>query len=116
MYGILPKICEVDSAISPSHQERIIESHPELIFQRLNKGSPLPSKKSGEGRALRRGLLEEDGFAALEAWIASLRGTGAKVDDLFDACGCAIAARDSIDKVPAQPLLDPRGLRMEIHY
>jgi predicted RNase H-like nuclease len=116
MYGILPKICEVDSAILPSLQGRIIESHPELIFQRLNKGSPLPSKKSGDGRALRRGLLEEDGFAALDAWIASLRGTGAKVDDLFDACACAIAARDSVDKVPAQPLVDPRGLRMEIHY
>jgi predicted RNase H-like nuclease len=116
MYGILRKICEVDAAITPDLQNRIIESHPELIFQRLNRGTPIPSKKSGDGRALRRDLLERDGFDALDAWILALRGTGARVDDLFDACACAIAARDSVDKVPSQPRLDGRGLRMEIHY
>jgi predicted RNase H-like nuclease len=116
MYGILPKICEVDAVMTPTLQDRVVESHPELIFQRLNKRAPLPSKKSAEGRALRRGLLERDGFGVLDAWIASLRGTGVKVDDLFDACACAIAARDSSDRVPAQPLVDVRGLRMEIYY
>ncbi len=116
MYAILPKIREVDSAITPALQDRLIETHPELVFWRLNGNEPLAKKKSAEGKARRRALLEADGFHGLDSWIAELYGTGAKIDDLFDACACAIAARDSTDRVPANPLADRRGLRMEINY
>jgi len=116
MHAILPKIREVDAAMTPALQKRVLESHPELVFQRLNRGAPLASKKSPDGRAMRRRLLEVDGFEELDAWIASLRGSGAKIDDLFDACACAIAARDSVTRIPAQPRVDARGLRMEINY
>lgn len=116
MFHILPKIREVDAAITPSLQRRFLESHPELIFWRLNGQRPLSSKKTAEGHKLRRRLLEADGFNDLETWLGSLRGTGAKPDDLLDACACAIAARDSVHRVPAKPRRDPRGLKMEINY
>lgn len=116
MHAILPKIREIDAVMTPTLQDRLLESHPELIFWRLNGKRPLPSKKSVDGRLQRRALLETDGFHELDRWIGELRGTGAKIDDLFDACACAIAARDSKDRVPAVPLVDPRGLRMEINY
>ena len=116
MFGILPKIREVDSAMTPVLQRRLCESHPELVFWRLNGKQPLSSKKSVDGHALRRRLLESDGFNDLDDWFAQLRGSGAKRDDLLDACACAISARDSVHRVPRAPLLDPRGLLMEINY
>ena len=33
-----------------------------------------------------------------------------------DACACAIAARDSIDRLPRAPLTDARGLKMTVSY
>lgn len=116
MLHILPKIAQVDAVITPRRQTHLLESHPELIFQRLNRDKPLVSKKTRDGYALRRALLEADGFRDLDVWLKALRGTGAKPDDLFDACACAIAARDSKQRVPAKPLRDTRGLAMTINY
>lgn len=116
MFYILTKIREVDIVITPERQARLIECHPELVFQRLNGGRPVPSKKTALGLALRRDLLKADGFDLLDAWIDGRRGTGIRQDDLLDACACAIAARDSTQRVPPAPRTDPRGLRMEINY
>ena len=50
-------------------QERVRESHPELIFQRLNGDAPLPSKKTYDGIRLRRRILLDMGFASIDAWL-----------------------------------------------
>jgi predicted RNase H-like nuclease len=115
LFGLRAKMAEADLLVQSNGQERLCETHPELVFRRLNGGRPLAAKKTAEGHALRRRLLEADGFDALDAWLESRRGTGAKADDVFDAC--AVAARDSRDRVPARnPRRDALGLRMEIHF
>lgn len=118
LWNIGPKICEVDAFITPDLQARIIETHPELVFRRLHGGAPLPSKKAAEGIALRRVLLRAAGFAELDDWLSTARrGSGAKIDDVLDACAAALAARDACDVLPQGDVpRDARGLAMQIWY
>ena len=119
-FHILPKIAAIDALMTPARQARFRESHPELVFARLNGGTPLPSKHRPEGLDARRALLSRHGFAALERWLAELRGTGARPDDLFDACVLALAAREALNdgarRVDGAERRDAKGLRMEIWY
>ena len=119
-FNILPKIAEIDAVMTPRRQHRFRESHPELVFCRLNGGTALPSKHTREGLAARHQILAQHGFDNLDAWLARLRGQSAQADDLFDACALALAASDAMRgharrvKCPAKQ--DARGLRMEIWF
>jgi predicted RNase H-like nuclease len=94
------------------------EVHPELVFLRLNGSKPLPPKKSEEGDSLRRRLLRKHGFRKIDCWLTEARlGTGAKRDDVLDACAVALAARDPAGSVPGgSPQLDDQGLPMQIWF
>lgn len=118
LWNLGAKIREVDVALTPALQARVIEAHPELTFLRLNGGTPLPSKQDAEGLELRRDLLLRAGFAELDAWLTVWRkGTGAKPDDVVDACAAALAARDATCVVPeGEAPRDARGLKMQIWY
>jgi predicted RNase H-like nuclease len=120
LWNLGPRVREVDALMTERLQTRIREAHPELVFLRLNFGRPLPSKKSEEGLALRIGLLKRERFAEIRRWIEVERlGTGARADDIVDACAVAIAARDF-----GQGHVLPRGtaprdakrLKMQIWY
>ena len=94
--GLGPKIMEVDAFVLAHRVHDIREVHPELVFLRLNANKPLPSKKSEEGDSLRRTLLQRGGFRDIDRWLTKTRiGTGAKRDDVLDACGdcCARTCR-----------------------
>ncbi len=114
------KICELDRAMTPRLQHKIREAHPELVFLRLNGGKPLPSKHTVEGLRLRRSLLRAEGFRELDRWLKRDRiGSGAKRDDILDACALAIAARDFhlSNVLPrGRAEKDTRGLKMQIWY
>jgi predicted RNase H-like nuclease len=120
LWNLGPKILEVDGFMTPRLQSRIREAHPELVFLRLNFGRPLPSKKTEEGLALRVSLLRRERFTEIKRWIdIERRGTGAKADDILDACAVAIAARDCgrgnvLPQGPAPK--DAKGLKMQIWY
>ena len=122
LWHIGRKIMEVDVFIRAHRSLDIRETHPELVFLRLNGGQPLPSKKLREGIALRQSLLTREGLdpATLNRWLAKDRvGTGAKTDDVLDACACAIAARDfdqGFCLPTGAPPTDPCGLPMQIWY
>ncbi|MDR3466776.1 MAG: DUF429 domain-containing protein [Xanthobacteraceae bacterium] len=118
LWNLGAKIREVDAVLTPALQARVIETHPELTFLRLNGNRPLPRKADAEGLALRAALLRRAGFAELDDWLTRRRrGTGAKADDVLDACAAALAARDAIDVLPAgEAPRDGRGLRMQIWY
>jgi predicted RNase H-like nuclease len=120
IWNILPKIKEIDRAIAPADQLRVVEAHPELAFARLNGGRPLDSKHTRGGLLARQALLQRAGFTNLDGWLQSLRGRGAKADDLFDACVLVLTARNILRgdgrEVPAVEQRDSRGLRMAIAY
>jgi predicted RNase H-like nuclease len=117
-FAIMPKIADVDRSMSPELQDRVFEVHPELSFSRSNDGSLLPSKKREDGRTTREALLAKLGYVALAAWFPAPWPPKARADDLLDACiVCWTAkrvARGEAIRVPGDPPIDPRGLRMEI--
>ena len=112
------KIMEVDAFVRAHRELDVREVHPELVFWRLNGGKALPPKKSEEGDALRLRLLNRHGFAEIDRWLSAVRiGTGAKRDDVLDACAVAIAAYESAGSVPeGLPQLDGFGLPMQIWF
>jgi len=118
LWHIGKKIMEVDAFVRAHVARDIREVHPELVFLRLNGGRPLPRKKSEEGDALRRKLLKRAGFREIERWLTETRiGTGAKRDDVLDACAVAIAARDPQGSVPSgTPPRDAFNLPMQIWF
>lgn len=118
---ILPKVAELDRALGPAHQDRVLETHPEVAFHRLNGWRALPPKRRVAGRAPRLALLAAAGLAALEALLEEFPRRLVQPDDLLDAGACALVAADyaagRARRVPAgAPPRDARGLRMEIWY
>jgi predicted RNase H-like nuclease len=116
LWHLGPKIMEVDTFVRANRLHDIREAHPELVFLRLNDCKPLPSKMSKDGIRLRRTLLKREGIRNISRWLANERiGTGAKRDDVLDACAVAIAARDAARCVPdGIPPRDAHGLPMQI--
>ena len=115
LWNIRDKLREVDDAMTPTRQAMIGEAHPELIFWNLAGQVRLAKKTSAQGLEQRISLLEQRGFTRLPKWLKLRHGTGIARDDLIDACACAVAARDSRQRVGGKEF-DPRGLRMEINY
>lgn len=119
IWAIRPKIIEIDRAITPAAQARVHEAHPELAFARL-AGRPLKSKHTAQGLAARKHLLQRAGLTKLDDWLQRLRGTGAKADDLLDACVLVLTAKRLLQKTakfaPNIVERDSRGLRMAIAY
>jgi len=109
---------EVDAFLRARPLIDVCEVHPELVFLQLNGSKPLPPKKSEVGDALRRRLLKRQGFRAIDRWLDKERiGTGAKRDDVLDACAVAIAAREPKGSLPeGEPLLDKYKLPMRIWF
>ena len=108
---------EVDAFVRSHPQLDIREAHPELVFQRLNAGRPLSSKKSDEGLSQRRSLLKQRGFEEIDEWLGADRiGTGAKPDDVLDACAVAIAALDPTGRLPEESPRDAYDLPMQIWF
>jgi predicted RNase H-like nuclease len=116
-FGILPKVREVDARMTPALQGRCVEAHPELAFTLLTGRPMRHAKRTAEGKAgRRRALARVPGhpFARLPELPR-----GAAMDDLLDARVLAwtagrVARGESL-RVPEDPPVDSRGLRMEIH-
>lgn len=90
-WHLLPKLREVDAAVTPAHQDRIVEAHPELAFARL-AGAPLDTvKRRAEGRAERLALLLPHVPDAANHLAPVPRG--ARADDVLDALALAVLMR-----------------------
>lgn len=119
-WNITPKIRELDEAIAPADQSRIREVHPELVFNRLADGRPLPPKRTAAGHAARLRLLGAAGVPGLAETMPTVPKSAVARDDVLDAAACALAAqamrRGAATRLPACPPRDERGLRMEIWF
>jgi predicted RNase H-like nuclease len=124
-YNLFPKIREIDGLITPELQDRVFESHPELAFWAMNDETalPLPKKVKSQpyelGLQLRRTLLHKAGFPFAALPVSTYRRSDVGADDLIDACACAWVARRILKgraiRIPAEPMRDGCGLRMEIN-
>ena len=124
-FGIVAKIREVDRLMTSALQGWVYEAHPELAFRSL-AGAPMRySKKTSAGREERLQALERlASFRAvrdlLETVATRYRRSQVAFDDFLDACVLAwLAGRiaaGTAQRLPAEPLLDAKGLRMEIWY
>jgi predicted RNase H-like nuclease len=122
LFGILPKIREVDLLMTPARQDWVREAHPEVTFAVLSgRGRGLLHyKKSREGEAERLAILGRL-LPAFDpsAVRAQLGRSRVAADDVVDAVAC-LATADRVrqgeqfvlpqGEVPR----DERGLRMEI--
>lgn len=123
-FHIFAKIREVDALMTPAAQARIVECHPEGAFWAMNGEQPLSepkklkSKRYRPGLDLRRRLLIEAGYPADFFDPRPFRAADAGEDDFLDACACAWTARRVLrgeaHRFPDEPMIDPKGLRMQI--
>jgi predicted RNase H-like nuclease len=117
-HAIIPKIRQVDEAITPALQARVREVHPEVSF-RMFKGRPLQhSTKTSAGRKERVEILDSEGLGFDPQFERLRLGRSLlAIDDLLDAAVCFLTA-ERIAEGRAQVLgdgaVDSRGLRMEI--
>jgi predicted RNase H-like nuclease len=108
-FGILEKIREVDIVLrgNSAAARRVFETHPEFVFQGLNRGEAIAEPKTNDtGLRLRRKLLVKAGLPA--AIVNGPTPRGAKPDDLLDALACAATAR-KLHAGTALPFPDPPG-------
>lgn len=117
-FGLFPKIRELDALLRTQRewQERVFETHPELVFRTL-KGEPLlHAKKTPAGIAERQALLVLAGLA--EALVQARPPKGAAVDDALDALAALVVAREIAAgrgrPLPDQPGRDGHGLPIAI--
>ena len=124
-FNIVPRVREVDTAITPALQESIREAHPELAFRRLNEGRQLRHRKRTTAGQRERVALLRKAFGADLPDPTGVRlrlGTGrVAIDDVVDAMVLADVARRihrrEAHRVPSgEPPTDARGLRMEIWF
>ena len=121
--SIIPKIREMDEFLKkyPEYKNRILESHPEVAFSRLNGSVVMTRKKerigfSERANILKKYLPEESLFGM---WDLA-REFKCNPDDLLDAAclavTAALSAKDMCETVPEnpEPKQDDEGLYMKM--
>lgn len=117
-WGIVPKIKQVDDAITSDCQRWAFEVHPEVCFWALSQRRPMKhNKKTKDGVAERTALLRRI-FPDIERHLVN-RPPRVAADDLLDAAVAAWTAtrwnRDEAECV-CPPERDNRGIEMTIYY
>lgn len=117
-WRIIPKIKQVDDAITLESQRWAFEVHPEVCFWALNQRRPMKhNKKTREGVAERLALLRR-AFPEIEQHLAK-RPFRVGADDLLDA---AVAAWTALRRNRGQAECvcsaehDDKGIETTIHF
>jgi predicted RNase H-like nuclease len=114
LFGILPKISEVDQLESPRLQEKLVEMHPEVSFAELADRPMRFHKSRPPGRLERLRALRSE-FPDVES-VSTPRIRGTQPDDVLDAFVGAWSARRYATGTHLQlgGEVDGTGLRMEM--
>ncbi len=125
-WNITPDIKAVDQYLQQDEalREKVFESHPELLFQKLNGGNPILQKKATKkGLRHRLDLIKEESAYADDFFRdikEEYRRNQVDEDDIVDAMVLALFARYSLNReiktIPEDPPTDATGLKMAIHY
>ncbi|MGB0415272.1 MAG: DUF429 domain-containing protein [Coraliomargarita sp.] len=105
-WNLFPKIRELDALSDP----RLHESHPEVVFARLNRGPITASKKTLAGQNTRLRLLRDALPGSIDAYLEAdrqLPEADYLADDCIDALAlCAAASQPSaLSRIPADERL-----------
>ncbi|MYD93545.1 MAG: DUF429 domain-containing protein [Chloroflexi bacterium] len=118
--GLIPKIREVDSLLTPSVQEQVREGHSEVAFAGLSGKPTAYSKKTPAGVSERQSVHWAAGYGLdrLKACLPPRSKAG--IDDLLDACvlhdvACPILA-GSAQALPETEERDFKGLLMQVWH
>ncbi len=121
VWGIVPKIKEVDEVMKPQLQDRVFEFHPELVWKRL-AGGVLDSKHTAAGILQRISIIDEY-IGGIEHFREDKGAMNGAIDDVLDSlvglsvAHCIANGTDYNGRLPGgQSPKDSRGLRMEIWY
>lgn len=124
-WNITPKIKTLDELLRAEAglQDKVFESHPELLFMNLNGGMIYQKKNTKQGLRHRLDLVSRfepvasDFFREIKE---EFRRNEVAEDDIVDAMALALAAKQAEEKeiqsLPEKPPVDSDGLRMGIHY
>ncbi|SMO91584.1 DUF429 domain-containing protein [Gracilimonas mengyeensis] len=124
-WNITPKIQMVDELLraDDSLKEKVLESHPEFLFQDLNGGMIYQKKNLKKGIKHRVELLEaqepivDDFFRDIKE---EFRRNEVEEDDIVDAMVLALYAKRSVEQglktLPEEVEYDSEGLPKAIHY
>ena len=125
-FALYPKIIDLDRAITPDQQDRFFEIHPEICFWAWNNNFPIAhSKKTQEGKQARDNLIDAAWPGArMEIHNQLTRDRISReyvalddVNDAFAALWTAIRkANNTALRIPLNPEIDERNLRMEMWY
>ncbi len=124
-WNITPKIKMLDELLQ-KHEgwgEKVLESHPEWLFQNLNDGMIFQKKNLKKGIRHRLELLIQENEWAGEFFRVikeEYRRADVGEDDIVDAMVLAYYANQSVAKglrtIPNEPPKDSKGLPMAIHF
>lgn len=123
--GIAKAIRQVDEFLqeNPQWKNRLMESHPEFCFMKLNNDVPILEKKSTEeGQQKRISLLKRfypEAGQGVEKFLADVPSRR-KIDDVVDALCLAVTGmlgrHNGFKTVPENPMVDNYGLLMQMVY
>ncbi len=124
-WNIVPKIQQVDDLLQKHEElrEQVLESHPEYLFQILNKGMLFQKKNLKKGIKHRLELIKaqepvaDDFFRDIKE---DYRRNEVAEDDIVDAMVLALFAKRSVKKelktIPEEVPVDSAGLKKAYHY
>jgi predicted RNase H-like nuclease len=124
-WNITPKIQMVDELLqaNESLKDSVLESHPELLFQKLNGGMIYQKKNLKKGIKHRLELIKnrepiaDDFFRDIKE---EFRRNEVEEDDIVDAMALAYCAKiseaEGIKTLPEEISFDSEGLPKAIHY
>ena len=119
--AIIPKIREVDEFVCghAEYKNKIIESHPEVCFARLNGTVVMSSKADDEGITERINILQKH-LPNLSVYDIKQKSREFKCneDDIVDAICLAVTAQlyalGETEVIPSNPDIDDCGLKMQM--
>lgn len=112
-WSLVPRIREVDAFVADHDEsQKVLETHPEVCFVTLNRGSLEHSKKTDDGIEERLALLDEVTDASVDDFYETARSTFreptyaptvSNQDDIVDALVAAVSAASTEGELPALP-------------
>ena len=114
-FNLIPKIRDLDAAMTPDRQQWIAEAHPELCFASVARGA-VRGVEAHSPRAGRPGSQPSPRSTPTSP-TACRSAPGAAVDDVLDAYVLTVTARrlarGDVERL-GDGAVDARGLRQEV--